>query len=278
MDDIHLFILLFLALVFLCRSTKEGFEDTGPGGVVLNKGNDNSEEMESYEDENEEEMESESDDESEYDSDEDVIESMETRGPGLAPAAPASAPPAGLDGGMSGYDSRKVFSSPSAANFGSLLDLNQMEQVNSMFSQRNANPQVPEGPSESQMPSLSEGASVPNKLNPLESESDEESDEEGGMPGAGGDVELHMVYAEWCGHSQKALAPFKELVGKKDIKTSSGKTVNFVLTEENSSGFKEFKGKVKGFPTYMVKDGQKLEEVDVGDRSKDAVISAAKKL
>lgn len=276
MDDIHLFILLFLALVFLCRSTKEGFEETGPGGVVLNKDNDNSsQEMESESDEEDEmEMESESDGETDYDSDEDVLESMDTQEPGLAPAAPASAPPAGLDRGIGGYDSRKVFSSPTAANFGSLLDLKQIEQVNGIFSQRNTNPQVPQGPSESQMPSLSEGASVPNKLNPLESD----SDEEGEMPGAGGEVELHMVYAEWCGHSQKALSPFKELVGKKDVKTSSGKTVKFVLTEESSDGFKEFKGKVNGFPTFMVKDGQKLEEVDVGDRSKDAVINAAKKL
>ena len=35
MDDIHVFIILFLALIFLCRLTKEGFESMGPGGVLL---------------------------------------------------------------------------------------------------------------------------------------------------------------------------------------------------------------------------------------------------
>jgi len=87
-----------------------------------------------------------------------------------------------------------------------------------------------------------------------------------------------MVYAEWCGHSQNALGAFEELVDKTDVKTSSGKTVKFVLTEQSSDGFKEFKGKVKGYPSYMVKDGGELTEVDVGDRSEDAIIAAAEKL
>ena len=35
MDDIHVFIILFLALIFLCRATKEGFEEMEPGGVPV---------------------------------------------------------------------------------------------------------------------------------------------------------------------------------------------------------------------------------------------------
>ena len=87
-----------------------------------------------------------------------------------------------------------------------------------------------------------------------------------------------MVYAEWCGHSQNALGAFEGLVDKTDVKTSDGKTVKFVLTEQSSDGFEEFKGKVKGFPSYMVKEGGELTEVDVGDRSESAIISAAEGL
>jgi len=87
-----------------------------------------------------------------------------------------------------------------------------------------------------------------------------------------------MVYADWCGHSKNALGDFEKLVDKTNIKTSSGKTVKFVLTEESSEGMKEFKGKVKGFPTYVVKDGAKLTPVDVGDRSESAIIDAVQQL
>ena len=37
MDDIYVFIILLLALLFLCRSTKEGFEEMAPGGFLLNQ-------------------------------------------------------------------------------------------------------------------------------------------------------------------------------------------------------------------------------------------------
>jgi hypothetical protein len=190
-----------------------------------------------------------------------VEEEVEAPQPVMSP--PVQAPP--MDSNISvmdGYDSRKIFSSPIAPNFGSLLELKQVENLNKMYSKKDISANIPPVPQDTQMPSLSEGASVPNKLEVEE----------------GGNIELHMVYADWCGHSQNALKPFKALVEKKDVKTSSGKTVKFVLTEESSDGFKDFKGKVKGFPSYMVKDGEKLEEIDVGDRSEQAIINAVKNL
>ena len=87
-----------------------------------------------------------------------------------------------------------------------------------------------------------------------------------------------MVYAEWCGHSKNALGDFEKLVDRTDIKTSSGKTVKFVLTEQKSDGFKEFKGKVKGYPTYMIKEGNKITPVNVGDRSGSSIIKAVEAL
>jgi thiol-disulfide isomerase/thioredoxin len=254
MDDIHVFIILFLALIFLCRLTKEGFESMGPGGVLLEG------------------------------MDEPVVEpeeDMDTpppppppvpQDPGTPPMPP---PPQGNmeqpEGGMMGWDKRKVFSSPSASNFGSILELQEIEYLNSLFSKRNADHNVPDVPIDSQMPSLSEGSTVPNLLG--NSGSPSPPQKQGGEP-----LEVHMVYAEWCGHSQNALEPFKELVDMTDIVASSGKPVKFVLTEQSSDGFKEFKGKVKGFPTYMLKDGSNLEEIDVGDRSKDSILTAVEKL
>ena len=49
-------------------------------------------------------------------------------------------------------------------------------------------------------------------------------------------------------------------------------------TEQSSDEFEEFIGKVKGFPSYIVKDGGELNEVDVGDRSESAIIGAAEDL
>lgn len=248
MDDIHVFIILFLALIFLCRATKEGFESMGPGGVLL----------EPMEEEVVEEPE----------------EVAEEPTPQDTPTPPMAAPPQGNmgqpEGGMAGWDKRKVFSSPSAPNFGSILELQEIEYLNSLFSKRNADPNVPDVPIDSQMPSLSQGSTVPNMMGNGETPPPQA---QGGAP-----LEVHMVYAKWCGHSQNALPPFEELVKMTDVTTSSKRPVKFVLTEQSSDGFKEFKGKVKGFPTYMVKDGSKLEEIDVGDRSKDSVLSAVEKL
>jgi len=251
MDDIHVFIILFLALIFLCRATKEGFESMGPGGVLL-------ENIENIEEETPEP--------------EKVDEPLPPPTPQVSGDPPIPPPPQGNmeqpESGLTGWDKRKVFSSPSAPNFGSILELKEIEYLNALFSKRNADPNVPDAPIDSQMPSLSEGSTVPNMLG------------NGGSPQTqgGAPLEVHMVYAEWCGHSQNALAPFEELVKMTDVTTSSGRPVNFVLTEQSSEGFKEFKGKVKGFPTYMIKDGSSLNEINVGDRSKDSILSAVEKL
>ena len=236
MDDIYIFIILFLALLILCRLSKEGFENTGPGGGDIVK-------------------------------DDVVLEEADVVGE-VADVVIDTKP---VKDSFNGWDKRKVFSSPTAPNFGSILELKEIEHLNSIFSNRNNDPNVPKDPIDSQMPSLSEGAAVPNMVNlPLD-----------GMdspPAEQSAVELHMVYADWCGHSQTALKKFEGLVDKQDVKTSSGKKVNFVLTEESSEGMKEFKGKVKGFPTYMLKDNGNLSEIDVGDRSEGAIINAAKEL
>lgn len=96
-------------------------------------------------------------------------------------------------------------------------------------------------------------------------------------------VEVHFVYAEWCGHSQNAIPAFEELTKINDVKTQSGTSVTFVMTEEQSDGFSVFKGKVQGFPTYMtvVKENEEIKSIDellVQNRTKEGIIEATKEL
>ena len=91
-----------------------------------------------------------------------------------------------------------------------------------------------------------------------------------------------MVYGGWCGHSRNALPAFEELVPMKDVTTSTGSPVSFILTEDKSDEMKRFREgdpPVTGFPTYMVvKPDGTMEKLQGHDRSKDSIITAAKAL
>ena len=92
-------------------------------------------------------------------------------------------------------------------------------------------------------------------------------------------LEVHMVYGAWCGHSKRALPDFEELVKETNVKTSASTPVKFVLTEDKSDGMEKFKGKVRGFPTYMiVKTDGSMEELTGHSRTKDSIIEAVKKI
>ena len=96
-------------------------------------------------------------------------------------------------------------------------------------------------------------------------------------------IEVHMVYAEWCGHSQNAKPAFQELVESGISSTNQGVPVKFVMTEEEDESFKMFEGKIQGFPTFMVvnKSGnevESMEELNVSDRSAEAIRAAAQAL
>ena len=92
-----------------------------------------------------------------------------------------------------------------------------------------------------------------------------------------------MVYGDWCGHSKRAKPAFEDLVPMKDVKTSEGSTVSFVMTDDKSDGMSLFRGIVRGFPTYMVviKQGINVVLMEVlkdHDRSKDKLLDATKAL
>ena len=99
----------------------------------------------------------------------------------------------------------------------------------------------------------------------------------GGGGGGSGDLEVHMVYGAWCGHSKRALPAFEELVKESGVKTGGGSSVKFVLTEDKSDEMEKFKGKVRGFPTYMVvKSDGTMDELKGHDRSKDSSLTQSR--
>ena len=105
-----------------------------------------------------------------------------------------------------------------------------------------------------------------------------------GGPSAGGSVEVHMVYADWCGHSQNAKGPYQQLMKETqgaNLKTQSGKPLTFLMTEEADEGMEQFKEAIQGFPTFMtvVKDAggnvTSMEELEISDRNAETIKNAA---
>ena len=99
--------------------------------------------------------------------------------------------------------------------------------------------------------------------------------------GANKKVDVHMVYASWCGWSKKAVAPFEGAMNEGGVTTSSGTPVEFKKTEEKSSEFKDFKGLVKGYPTFVAVKSENGKVVDrkvlpVKDRTTNGILESAK--
>ena len=104
-----------------------------------------------------------------------------------------------------------------------------------------------------------------------------------GQAPSGMSVEIHFVYAEWCGHSRNAIPEFKKLVNDSSVKTPNGMPVKFIMTNESSPEMAQFKEKVQGFPTYMAilkQNGNKvaMKELETKGRNADAIKEALKSL
>lgn len=98
-------------------------------------------------------------------------------------------------------------------------------------------------------------------------------------PTGGGSIEVHMVYGDWCGHSQKAKPAFESLVKDTTVKTAGGSSVNFVMTKDDSPAMEQFKQTVRGFPSYMVVKADKtMEKLTGHDRSSEGIKAAVEKL
>ena len=97
--------------------------------------------------------------------------------------------------------------------------------------------------------------------------------------GGGGQLELHMVYGDWCGHSRRAVPAFEELMKETGVRTAAGSSVKFFMTKDDSPDMKQFREVVTGFPSYMVVKADKtMEKLTEHDRSKDGIKAAVEKL
>mgnify|MGYP006135984001 FL=1 len=94
-------------------------------------------------------------------------------------------------------------------------------------------------------------------------------------------VEVHFIFAEWCGYSKKSEPDFDTLVENKNVKTSDGKNVVFVKTNVDNDNNKELiKGifkDVKGYPSYRLVHKGKSFKLNESGRSAPALIEAINK-
>lgn len=77
-------------------------------------------------------------------------------------------------------------------------------------------------------------------------------------PSGGGNVDLVLLYAPWCGHSKRMLPDYERVKSEFDGKTINGKTVNIVMYDSDVDKDKVKEYGVKGFPSLFIeKDGNR---------------------
>lgn len=94
-----------------------------------------------------------------------------------------------------------------------------------------------------------------------------------------GTVELHMIYAPWCGWSKKALPDFQKVEDEFHGKQIGKYNVVVKKHDSETPAGKDMakKHKVRGFPTHFIMvEGKKIED-SVG-RSYDELVSKIKEL
>jgi thiol-disulfide isomerase/thioredoxin len=74
----------------------------------------------------------------------------------------------------------------------------------------------------------------------------------------GGEVNLVLVYAPWCGHSKKMLPDYERIKSEFHGKVMNGKKINIMMYDSDVDKDKVKEYGVKGFPTLFVeKDGNR---------------------
>ena len=88
-----------------------------------------------------------------------------------------------------------------------------------------------------------------------------------------GPAQLCMVYADWCGHCQKAKPMMEELksnIGSEPKLAGKAITVELVNGEEKSALLASLP-KVQGYPTFFLKSGSAVDEYK-GPRERSAIV------
>jgi thiol-disulfide isomerase/thioredoxin len=87
----------------------------------------------------------------------------------------------------------------------------------------------------------------------------------------GGDKEVVIVKAAWCGHCKKAAPEFQRLVSASPIRLSDGSEVKVRMLDDKADSTEVQGLGVKGFPTILYfSNGQKTEYS--GPRTYDGVM------
>lgn len=92
-------------------------------------------------------------------------------------------------------------------------------------------------------------------------------------------LELHMVYTNWCGHSKRALPHFDKVMDELHGSTLGEHNVKVIKHDAETPEGKEFakKHNVKGFPTHFIIEGEKKIEKGIG-RTYDELMSKIKSI
>ena len=104
----------------------------------------------------------------------------------------------------------------------------------------------------------------------------------GGGGGQGGQpskqLEVHMVYAEWCGHSKNAQPDFETIKQNFDNTNQNGHNVKVISSDVDTPEGKKMAEKfdVKGFPTHIITDGTNVLDASA-PRDADGLAAAIKK-
>lgn len=93
------------------------------------------------------------------------------------------------------------------------------------------------------------------------------------------EINLHMIYTTWCGHSKRALPDFEKLMGEYDGQMMNGYKLNIKKHDADQDKSVAKKYGVRGYPSYVmekVANGQVGSPQPVNERSYDGLLNILK--
>ena len=93
------------------------------------------------------------------------------------------------------------------------------------------------------------------------------------------EINLHLIYTTWCGHSKRALPDFEKLMGEYDGQMMNGYKLNIKKHDADQDKSISKKYGVKGYPSYVmekVENGQVGSPQPVNERSYDGLLNILK--